>query len=143
MAINSKNKKATTAPTQPEDMWRSGRSRFGIRQLRQGRDRRWRFAGQQPGEEVRLVVRKHWWFLVLPGLPFLGACALFLFSIYAATAFPIDQRVLVVFNIVAFLLVIGTGLWFAYKDLINWWFETYIITNKRIINSRRSEERRV
>ncbi len=137
MAINSKNKKsAAVAPTQPEDIWRSGRSRFGIRQLRQSRDRRWHFAGQQPGEEVRLVVRRHWWFLVVPALPFLGAIALFLFSIYAATAYSIDTRLLVTFNIISFILVLGTGLWFGYKDFINWWFETYIITNKRIINSR-------
>src|SRR6266702_6514911 len=103
MAINSKNKKsAAVAPTQPEEIWRSGRSRFGIRQLRQSRDRRWHFAGQQPGEEVRLVVRRHWWFLVVPALPFLGAIALFLFSIYAATAYSIDTRLLVTFNIISF-----------------------------------------
>src|SRR5438477_2110202 len=103
MAINSNNKKPTAAaPTGPDELWRSGRARFGIRQLRQGRNRKWYFAGQQPGEEVRLVVRRHWWFLVVPALPFLAAVALFLFSIYAATAYSIDARVLVTFNVIAF-----------------------------------------
>jgi membrane protein YdbS with pleckstrin-like domain len=137
MALGFKNKKsAVAAPTQPEDMWRSGRARFGIRQLRRGRDHKWHFSGQQPGEEIRLVVRRHWWFLALPALPLIGAFALFLFSVYATTAYNIDQTLLITLNVVAFLIVVAAALWFGLKHLVNWWFETHIITNKRIINSR-------
>src|SRR5450631_4390730 len=118
------------------ETWRSGRARFDPRQLRRGRNRVWHFSGQQPGEEIRLVVRKHWWFLVRPALPFLGAVFLFFLLIWGSAVLasvpPVTKLVL---DIASFLLILGTGVWFAYKDLIAWWFETFIITNKRIINA--------
>jgi hypothetical protein len=133
MADRPKNQTAENAPADP---WRSGRTRFDFRQLRRGRNHKWFFAGQQPGEDVRLVVRKHWWFLVRPALPFLGSALLFFILIWASTLFSTNPVVWYVLDGISFLLVLATGIWFAYKDLVVWWFDTFIITNKRIVSSR-------
>ena len=135
MADKPKKEKANNVPV-PDDPWRSGRHRFDILSFRRGRDKMWHFSGQQPGEEVRLVVRRHWWFLVKPALPFLVA-VIVLFSI---TGGIITNSALasvgIYLEIAAFIAVLITGGWFAYRDLVIWWYETYIITNKRIINAR-------
>ncbi len=133
MADRPKDQTAVNAPADP---WRSGRARFNLRQIRIGRNRKWHFSGQQPDEEVRLVVRKHWWFLVRPALPFIGSVLLLFILIWASAFVSINPVIWYVLDGLAFLLVLGTGIWFAYKDLVVWWFDTFIITNKRIISSR-------
>ena len=133
MAATSNKQSATTAPV---DRWQSGRSRFGIQQFRMGRDKKWHFSGQEPGEEVRTVVRKHWIFLVRPALPFLASIAGVFLVLGGFAAYPQYALIWTYLEIGVFLLAVGTGLWFAWKDLAVWWLETYIVTDKRIINSR-------
>src|SRR5215468_8303904 len=126
------------ATTQPDDPWRSGRSRWGIQSFRRGRDRQWHFPGQQADEQVKMVVRKHPLFLLKAALPVLGSIALLLVAtaLMADTSLRALHALWVGLVIVAIILVLITFAWFAYKDLVVWWLETYIITNKRIIESR-------
>ena len=75
MANKPKQQAVAGAPLNPREDWRKGHRgfSFNVLQFRKGRDKQWHFQGQQPDEVVRLVVRKHWWFLVLPALPVVGA----------------------------------------------------------------------
>jgi hypothetical protein len=133
MAEKPKNNAASSAPADP---WRSGRQRWGLQNFRRGQDRRWHFSGQQPDETVTLVVRRHWWFLVRPALPFVAALVVFFVMVWLSTLLPGNGLIWLAVDAMLFVLVIVAGIYFAYKDLIAWWFETFIITNKRIISSR-------
>jgi hypothetical protein len=126
-------KKAT-----PEDRWRSGRPRFNLLRFWRGQDSEWYFSGQQPDEDVLLVVRKHWWFLVQPALPVIGCTVALIVLLWASLALSSIGLgpIWYLLELAAFLGILVTGGWFVYKDLVVWWYETFIITNKRIINAR-------
>lgn len=128
--------KITPAAPTHELPWQFWRHRLSLLQFWRGRDKRWYFFGQQPDEQVRLLVRRHWWFMVQPALPFVAATAILIIILWTAAALPSWASLWYLLELVAFLAMLGTGAWFAYRDLISWWYETYIITNKRIIYSR-------
>jgi uncharacterized membrane protein YdbT with pleckstrin-like domain len=138
MANKPKQKAVAGTSMNPREDWRKGHRgfSFNVLQFRKGRDKQWHFSGQQPDEVVRLVVRKHWWFLVLPALPVVGAVIALLLVLWASTSIPGPSTLWYILDAIAFIAIVATGVWFAYKDLVVWWFETYIITSKRIINSR-------
>ncbi|MBO0790573.1 MAG: PH domain-containing protein, partial [Ktedonobacteraceae bacterium] len=133
---DQKNKAPAASSKNSAAPWSLGHKRFSLQHFRLGRDKKWHFSGQQPGEDVRLVVRKHWWFLLGPALPFLGSLLLLFAVFWGWLAAPAIGQLWALLAIVSVTLTIGTGIWVAYRDVVVWWFETYIITNKRIISSR-------
>ncbi len=114
----------------------TNRTLFGLQAFKSGNRRMWRFSGQQPDEEVRMVVRQHWWFLFIKALPFIGSVIALFTILVTSIAVPSLNTLWYLLDISGSLAVVATGVWFAYKHLLSWWYETYIITNKRIINAR-------
>ncbi len=118
--------------------WGSGRSRWHPRELkiRRGYDREWHFSGQQPGEVVRRVSREHPIFILPSALPLIGSIIGLGLAFYAGGRLP-DLGVFwqLLEGTLAFLVLLTAG-WFIYKDLVRWWFDTYIVTNKRLIISK-------
>lgn len=130
------SKTPTPQTQQPDDPWRSGRARFGWNNFRRGRDRQLHFPGQQKDEVVKKVLRKHKIFLVPPALPALGAFFVLIVLLWASTRYshlPLPWGGL---ELVDGLVILFFVLWAAYRDGISWYLETYIITNKRVIESR-------
>lgn len=125
-------KKPAPAASPPHDQWKLRRERHW-RVLYRGKDRKLHFHGQQPDEVVRMVVRKHKWFLVQPALPLIGSIMLFLLVTAGALKFPTLGVLWVLLEASIILLIIITGAWFVWRDFIVWWFNVDIITNKRLI----------
>lgn len=137
MSSKVQEKKSAGTTVTHEERWRSGRPRFfSWQNLRRGRDKKWHFSGQQPDEEVRLVIRKHWWFLVKPALPFIASCILLGLVFFASIRLSNSLFPWSFFEILAIAFFFGTLGWFVWRDGIAWYYETYIVTNKRIVNSR-------
>lgn len=131
--VNGQRKKTSTPETPYDELWRSGRARFGVQQLRFGRDKKWHFAGQQPDETVIKIIREHWWFLVTAALPLFVALILLLLIVWGSVklASPIWSFL----EIIAVVAILGALVWFIWKDFIEWYLNTYIVTNKRVIHS--------
>ncbi len=125
-------KKAAPAAPPPHDPWKLRRERHW-RLLYRGKDKKLHFHGQQPDEFVKMVVRKHKWFLVQPALPLIGAIVLFLLVTIGALRLHQLGALWGILEGCAILLIIVTGVWFLWRDFIVWWFNVDIITNKRII----------
>ncbi len=106
---------------------------LGMR-IRRGRDGKWHFYGQQDDEDVRLIVRKYWLFLVRPALPFLLSLLVLAGVLWIHALFPSSLGALWWFvDGVVFLFVLVLGAYFVYQDGFVWWNDCYIITNKRVI----------
>ncbi|HVB61837.1 MAG TPA: PH domain-containing protein [Ktedonobacteraceae bacterium] len=119
-----------------DDPWRSGRARFGRRNFRRGSDHRWHFPGQQPGEKVIRVLRKHKLFLVFPALPAIGTFVVLILLLWASTRFASLNLPWIWLELVDIAAMVFFIIWFIWRDGVVWYLETYIITNKRIISSR-------
>src|ERR1700730_17783960 len=119
MSSKAQEKKPDAATISHEDRWRSGRARFGLQRFRMGRDKKWHFAGQQADETVIKVVRQHWFFLVTPALPLIGSIGLLVLILWATVKIP--NPLWPFFEILAVVLIVGTGVWFLWKDGIEWY----------------------
>jgi membrane protein YdbS with pleckstrin-like domain len=105
-----------------------------MQQLRRGRDGKWYFYGQDDGEDVRLIVRKYWLFLVRPALPFLLSLLVLAGVLWIQALFPSPLGALWWFlDGLVLLFVLALGIRFVYEDGFVWWNDSYIVTNKRVV----------
>lgn len=132
--VTNRKKAAPPAPP-PNDPWKPHRERHW-RIIYRGKDKKLHFHGQEKDEYVKMVVRKHKWFLVRPALPFIGAVILFLLVTVGTFRFPAFGSLWEVLEGLAVILMIATFIWFAWRDLVVWWYDVDVITNKRLISWR-------
>ncbi len=125
---------STNAPQvqRPQDdpFWIPRRVHGGLRHLRRvgrGKNRQYRFQGQVEGEVVKLVIRRHKFFLITPALPLIASILAFIGVVALGSLYPAAGA------LVAGVAILLTAIYFIYKDLILWWLETNIITNKRVL----------
>ncbi len=127
---------APQAQQQQDDPFTPRRVHGGYRHVRRvgkGKNRHWEFKGQQPGETVKAVLRKHIWFLITPAFPFIASVLGLIVVGILNEANPSAGSIWTLLEVILGFLVVITGVYFLYNDLALWWVETYIITNKRIM----------
>lgn len=88
-----------------------------------------------PGEIITLVTRRHWWALLLMmRLPALIA-VVFTLAFALSIALGVTTRLPYVLPAYGTALLVA-GLWSGW-EVLNWWNDTYIITNKRVVRINR------
>ncbi|HEY3993489.1 MAG TPA: PH domain-containing protein [Ktedonobacteraceae bacterium] len=112
------------------------REHGGLRQVRRGADNKLTFKGQDPDEEVKMVVRRHPLFLIRPALPALAVLLLLAVVLALFIRAPgLDVFWALSSGILGVLLLVAGG-FFLWRDFVNWWVNIDIITNKRVIACR-------
>ncbi|HZQ05462.1 MAG TPA: cyclic nucleotide-binding domain-containing protein [Anaerolineae bacterium] len=88
-----------------------------------------------PGEVIDLVTRRHWWALFLMiRLPLLVAI-IFSLAFFIPNRLGVTDRLTWLLPVYGIVLVVCL-LW-AIWEALNWWNDTYIITNKRVVRLNR------
>lgn len=130
---------STQTPKQinvPDGWVPTRREHGGLRQVRRMKDGTVTFKGQDKGEEVKLVVRQHPLFLLRRGLPALGVLLLMVIVSSLFIRLPVFGPVWGLADaVLAICFVIALG-YFIWRDLLVWWVNIDIITNKRVISNR-------
>lgn len=130
----SRNAPQTQQP--PDDPWTPRRVQGAFRHVHRvgrGKNRHWEFKGQQAGETVILVLRKHVWFLFTRAIPLIASIAgLIIIGVLSAN-YPSAGSLWTLLEVLFAILILITFVYFLYNDLALWWVETNIITNKRVM----------
>jgi hypothetical protein len=131
--LSSNAPQAQQAQNDPFTPRREHGGYWRARKVGKGKNRHWEFRGRQQDEVVKAVIRKSKFFLITPALPFI-ASVLGLIIVSALFGInPSGDSFWILLEVIMLALVILTGVYFVYKDLVLWWVETYIITNKRVL----------
>ncbi len=115
------------------DQWKPVRVHAMFRRFRRGPDKKKRFVGQQEGEVIRRIVREHPIFSVESGLPLLIALAFLAVVVWLETRGAVPGPIFAVLYPIAFIAILGAGLYCAYRIFELWWVNIDVITNKRIL----------
>src|SRR5215470_6479382 len=131
--LSSNAPQAQQAQNDPFTPRREQGGYWRARKVGKGRNRHWEFRGRRQDEVVKAVLRKSKFFLIWPAIPFI-ASVLGLIVVGALFGInPSADSFWVLLEIIMLVLVVVTGMYFAYNDLVLWWVETYIITSQRVL----------
>jgi len=104
-----------------------------FRRFRRGPDKKKRFNGQQPDEEIRRVVREHPIFFLRTTVPLLLSLIFFGLVVWLQTRGVAPQAFFPVLYLIAIIAIVGSALYSLYRIFELWWVNIDIITNKRIL----------
>ena len=113
--------------------WRPVRIHTMFRRFRRGPDKKKRFNGQQPDEQIRRVVREHPIFFVRTTVPLLLSLIFFGLVVWLQTRGVAPQAFFPVLYLIGIIAIIGSILYSLYRIFELWWVNIDIITNKRIL----------
>jgi hypothetical protein len=104
-----------------------------IRRFKRGPDKKLHFDGEQPGEEIRRIVREHPIFFLRSGVPFYLAVILAILVVWGNSVSPQLDFLWHFLEVLSAIAILATGLYFAYRVFELWWVNVDIVTNKRIL----------
>jgi Bacterial PH domain/PASTA domain len=113
--------------------WKPVRVHAMFRRFRRGPDKKKRFNGQQPDEEIRRIVREHPIFFVQSTVPLLVALIFLAVVVWLETRGVVPGSIFAVLYPASFIAIIGTALYCAYRIFELWWVNIDVVTNKRIL----------
>jgi len=88
------------------------------------------FETQFDGEEVILLLRRHW----ITNLPWIAGCLLMVFAPILLTGFPLIEFLPSRFQFVIILMWYLLTFAFTLEKFLTWYFNVYIITDERIVD---------
>ena len=93
-----------------------------IRRVGRGKNRHWEFRGKEKDEVVKAVLRKSKFFLIAPAIPFIASVLglIFVGSLY--DFYPSADAFWTLLEVILGILVVITGVYFLYNDLVLWWW---------------------
>ncbi len=113
--------------------WKPVRVHAMFRRFRRGPDKVKRFVGQQEGETIRRIVREHPIFYAQSALPLLVSLIFLGVVVWLETRNVLPGGLFAFLYPIAFIAIIVTILFCAYRIFELWWVNIDIITNKRIL----------
>src|SRR5581483_9803575 len=84
-----------------------------------------------PGEVIYLLTRRHWWALFLMMRLPLFVAALFTIAVSVSDALGVVQNL--TWIVLVYGLVLAVCLLWGLYEAADWWNDTYIVTNKRVV----------
>lgn len=118
------------------DEWKPERVHSVVRRFKTGKDKKKRFVGQQPDEEIRRIVREHPIYYIRTALPLFVTLVIFTLLVWANTATSQLDSVWHLLEGVTGIAIFGAAVYSAYRIFELWWVNIDVVTNKRILTWR-------
>lgn len=124
---------SSNPPPQTPSPWKRQRVHRVIRRFKRGKDGKLYFDGQEPGEVVRRVVRGHFIFALRSAFPLLVVVILLFLIIWGNVSSPQLDALWRPLEFLAFIGIVLTGVYSAYRIFELWWVNVDVVTDRRIL----------